>query len=658
LPRRSGKFSISEICEFLYETAKNIESRELYFKNRLVLWPPFRGLVFFLHSHMLKRVFLLAVALGSSLVFAQTGPETAPSPEQETTPPAAPQTTPEPENQNSGGVIDEIERALREKENAEAAAAARMPPSQPRTHRYTNQPLSRVLRILAEQAEINYIEPNFPAEERISFTLLNLTPLQAFYEIAQSRGFQVVTDGTKYTLRRSDIESPSFYITKRYRIKHQAAEYLEQPIANFLGIAKMDNVRKNYPAYPELARLPQEATSNTGATTTTITPTTSSTQTEPRYEPGLPFDAPLFHGGFSKKADQGPDEQVAVFVERSSNSLVVRATPEEQEMIALEISRLDREERQILIKTYVVEVDQSKGLGAGIDWSQALGLANGQGATFAVKSIQNQQFPSSAGTVPSQTSGTAAGIGTLTDVLGNLTPGKFFTNGLILDVNNLQIVLHALQTRGRVRGNNSPMTVAKSGMPVTIRSVTTQTIFITTPGTNNYPPTSAPYTFTTGLTIDIVARILDSGLIDMNLNPALSTVTGQSPAEAGTNTTIPIISTRSTTANVTVRSGQAAVIGGILQDTSTFNANGIPLISRIPVLGYLFKSKIGDATRTNLIVIVSPTIIPARNQRQDRLGEIEQDTLERSSDLPGEPPPFPYGRSGKDVRFMSRSKHN
>jgi hypothetical protein len=600
---------------------------------------------------MLRNVLVL-VAFLPVFALAQTSPETAPSPEQQATPIAAPQATPEPENQPSGGVVDEIERALREKENAEAAAAARMPPSQPRTHRYTNQPLSRVLRILAEQAEINYIEPNFSTDERISFTLLNLTPLQAFYDVAQSRGFQVVTDGRTYTLRRSDIETPSFYITKRYRLKHQSAEYLLQPIANFLGI-KATPAGKNFPGYPQpaVSGVGQEISASS-ATNTTITPTTSSTQTQPRYEAGLPFDAPLSTGGFAK------DAQNAVFVERSSNSLVVRATPDDHDRIALEISRLDREERQILIKTYVVEVDESKGLGGGIDWSTALGLENGQGASFSVKSIQNQQFPSSAGTVPSQTSGSAAGIGTLTDVLGNLTPGKFFTNGLILDVNNLQIVLHALQTRGRVRGNNSPMTVAKSGMPVTIRSVTQQTIFITTPGTNNYPPTSAPYTFTTGLTIDIVARILDNGLIDMNLNPALSTITGQSPAEAGTSTTIPIISTRSTTANVTVRSGQAAVIGGILQDSSSYNGNGIPLISKIPVVGYLFKSKIGQATRTNLIVIVSPTIVPARNQRRDRLGETERDMLESSSDLPGEPPPFPYGRSGKDVRFMSRSKRH
>jgi type II secretory pathway component GspD/PulD (secretin) len=539
------------------------------------------------------------------------------------TPSPVSQPTPAPGG-NNNTVIDNLENALQERDQQQQAELL-ADPSKPRMHRFTNQPLARVFRVLAEEAQINYIEPKIPSADTISVTLSNLTPLQAFYEIAQSRGFEVVTDGTKYTLRRAD------YVTKEYRIRHQQAEYLLQPIANFLGIdAKAAG--ENFPGYPKpvAAKLPQEASSSGTVTGTD--------QTQPRYQPGLPFDAPLSEGGFAK------DAQDAVFVERSTNSLVVRATPEEQDRIGIAISRLDKEERQILIKTYVVEVDDSNGLGGGIDWSQALGLDNGQGATFALKSVSGQAFPQN-GT--RSTSGSSSGIGTLTDVLGNLTPGRFFTNGLILDVNNLQIVLHGLQTKGRIKTNNSPMTVAKSGIPVTIRSVTQQTIFITTPGTNNYPPTSAPYTFTTGLTIDVVARILDSGLIDMNLNPKLSTITGQSPAESGTTTTVPIISTRSTTANVTVRSGQAAVIGGILQDGSTFNQNGIPVISKIPVLGYLFKSKLHSNQRTNLIVIVSPTIIPADNRRRDRLGESERDILEGSSDLPGEPPPVSWNGGGK-----------
>jgi len=349
---------------------------------------------------MLKRVLFFA-ALGSSIALAQTSPETTPSPaetaplpEQQAAPMATPQPAPtappEPEGLPSQGVVDEIERALREKENAEAAAIARMPPSQPRTHRFANQPLSRVLRILAEQAGINYIEPNFTTDERISVTLLNLTPLQAFYEIAESRGFQVVTDGSKYTLRRSDIVTPSFYVTKRYKIKHQPAEFLLQAIANFLGIdAKQTG--PNFPGYPsvEEAKTPMEP----GATSSGVTSVTE--QGKPRFKPGLPFDTPLSKGGF-----EGGGGQEAVFLERSSNSLVVRATPEQQDMIALEISRLDREEKQILIKTYVVEINDTHALGVGIDWTTALGLENGQGASFAVKSIQNQQFPSSGSTVP------------------------------------------------------------------------------------------------------------------------------------------------------------------------------------------------------------------------------------------------------------------
>ncbi len=566
---------------------------------------------------MNKDFFAVFAALGlTCAAFGQNEPLPEASPSAS---PAEPVPTPSlavPAGSPNDSVVDEIERLLRERENAEAATAARMQPNEPRTHRYTNQPLARVLRILAEQAGINYIEPNLPADERISVTLTNLTPIQAFYDIAQSRGFQVVTDGGTYTLRRSDIATPSFFVTKRYPIHHQAAEFLLQAVANLLGI-KAVPAAENFPAYPKpaITRVSPDALSAANAT--------GSDQSQPRFQPGLPFDAPLSAGGYNKEA------QSAVFVERSSNSLVVRATPDDQSLAAGLIERLDRPEQQILIKTYVVEVNDTNGLGGGVDWSQALGLQPGQGASFRL-----QGNPT----------------GATSDILGKLTPGAFFTNGLILDVSNIQVVLQALKQRGRVRSNNSPMTIAKSGMPVTIRSDTKQTIFLQTPGTQLYGPSTTPYTFTTGLTIDIVARILDDGLVDMNLNPALSSVVGSSPAQPGTTTTVPIISTRSTTANVTVRSGQAAVIGGILQDNSQFNQNGIPGISRIPVLGYLFKTKSITNARTNLVVIVSPTIIPAANRRQDRLGESERDILSESSDLPGEPPPLPLEKTGKQIR--------
>jgi hypothetical protein len=107
---------------------------------------------------MIKKTPILLVCI-QCCALAQTEPSASSQPAPENPALAAPQTSPGNADRSSDSVVDEIERLLREKENAEAAAAAQMEPSKPRTHRYTNQPISRVLRILAEQANINSMFP-------------------------------------------------------------------------------------------------------------------------------------------------------------------------------------------------------------------------------------------------------------------------------------------------------------------------------------------------------------------------------------------------------------------------------------------------------------------------------------------------------------------
>jgi type II secretory pathway component GspD/PulD (secretin) len=128
--------------------------------------------------------------------------------------------------------------------------------------------------------------------------------------------------------------------------------------------------------------------------------------------------------------------------------------------------------------------------------------------------------------------------------------GAFFKSGLILTFPTVQATIRALTQRGTLKSNNSPVTYTRTGEPAQIRAVTYQTIFLQTAATANVQATTTPYTFTTGLTIDVVPRILRGGIIDLKINPALSTQTGTSPAQPGTNTTVPIISTRSATADV------------------------------------------------------------------------------------------------------------
>jgi general secretion pathway protein D len=112
---------------------------------------------------------------------------------------------------------------------------------------------------------------------------------------------------------------------------------------------------------------------------------------------------------------------------------------------------------------------------------------------------------------------------------------------------------------------------------------------------------------------------------------------------------VPIISTRTATADIQVRSGDAAVIGGITEDVDNFTENGIPGVRKIPILGYLFSSRQKMRDRTNLVIIVWPKIIKGTATRTDRAGSDETEMVDNMSDLPGEPPPLRYGREGKET---------
>src|ERR1700757_2732557 len=120
---------------------------------------------------MIKR--LIIVVVWPLLALAQNG---SPTPAQTQSPgpvPAADATPGTESSQSPESVVDQIRRFYREGENPESAPTSQIPPDKPRTHRFTNQPIAKVLRILAEQAGINYVEPNIPEDEKISVAQTN-----------------------------------------------------------------------------------------------------------------------------------------------------------------------------------------------------------------------------------------------------------------------------------------------------------------------------------------------------------------------------------------------------------------------------------------------------------------------------------------------------
>ncbi len=327
----------------------------------------------------IAEVFLIVFGVGTAALAQAQQPTSSPAPEQlqegSSANPAAPSAVPNV----APTTADELERALRQHEEEQQRQPV-SDPARPRTHRYTGQPVGRILRSLAEQADINYVEPEIPETEVTSIALTNMTPLQAFEAVARAHGFKIAVDPQNqvYTLQRADVSSPSYYEVRRYTLKYQSAEDLVQAVAGYLGIQIKPAADSN-PAYPK----PQNTAGGSAAYAGTpeITAAAQSLysdgteQTKPRFISGLPFDEPLSTGGF------GNSKENAVWVERSTNSLMVRATPQEHGGLADQIRVWDRQENQIQINTYVIEVLKNDDLFGGVDWSNTLGQ---NGATFTL----------------------------------------------------------------------------------------------------------------------------------------------------------------------------------------------------------------------------------------------------------------------------------
>jgi Flp pilus assembly secretin CpaC len=504
-------------------------------------------------------------------------------------------TTKLPETSEVEGREIEVTRLIRQLEqeavSKEVARSVAVPNQMQEEINFDKVPLSAAFRLLAEQAGFNFIEPNFPEGETLSLRLQKVRPLDAFMKIAEAKGFAVVTENGYTTLKRPDITSPAFMEVKKYRLRFIQPKWILQSVANLLEI-KLERPEDVISSFPEPN---EDATSygganggNTGGGGGSVGGGGGSTggsqniglPTAPRWTPSLPYDEPSFTG-------EGSDEVPYIFVDRGTTSIVVKTTKEKQKMVAQFLSTVDKPEPQVLIETRVVETTLSELMKYGTDWQQALD----QGITIK-----------------------AAGFNM--DLINSMASGG--TWSLFLTVPETEVTIRAFQEMGNGSVVNMPRTMTRSGVPVAISSTITDATpsYQLSTGTGDSGATSTPSgfnTFTTGMVIDVVPQVLENGMIDININPTVANKIGEQKIPATDSTpeqNIPIISSRSITTSAIIPSGMTIMLGGLTEQVKTDNSAGIPILSKIPLVGKtVFGNTDRNDARKTLIVFVTPKLI-------------------------------------------------
>jgi type II secretory pathway component GspD/PulD (secretin) len=256
--------------------------------------------------------------------------------------------------------------------------------------------------------------------------------------------------------------------------------------------------------------------------------------------------------------------RITALAERSM--IVVEDRPEFLARLAKILEEVDREPRQVLLEAKVLEIglDQSDAL--GVDWNTLVN-STGTDVTIGVRGL---------------TTGTAPGL--FFDVFGDKIEGA----------------IEALTDQGRVRTLASPRLLAMEHEEAEVLVGERLGFRVTT--TINQVTTESVEFIDSGVILRFTPSIDRQGRVLLAIHPEVST---------GTITDgIPSVTTTEVTTQLLAEDGERIFIGGLIRDTATENRRGVPLLSRIPVLGLLASRSEWSHRSTETVVIVKPTVRP------------------------------------------------
>lgn len=283
-----------------------------------------------------------------------------------------------------------------------------------------------------------------------------------------------------------------------------------------------------------------------------------------------------------------------------TNSLIIMDTQAGLNSVQKLLQKLDRSVKQVLIAARMVVAKQSFSRDIGVNFGL---LGNGQ-FNVAANGSGTGSFTGNVAPV----NGTATPQDSLSGVAGNnmfsvnlpaASPTSAFgiTLAKLNQTFNLSLEISAAEQEGTVRQISSPRVITANDQPATIQQGTQ----IPYQEASSSGATAVSFK-TAALELQVTPHITPNNHVLMNLTVSNNTV-------GGTYGGVPSINTQQVQTQVMVNNGQTVVLGGIYTDSKTHTTNKVPFLGDLPIIGNLFKERIKDDTKNELLIFITPKII-------------------------------------------------
>lgn len=309
----------------------------------------------------------------------------------------------------------------------------------------------------------------------------------------------------------------------------------------------------------------------------------------------------------SLKIIVGSDKNSLLSINPLTGIVMVKATPNKLRLVEEFLNQSqDILQRQVIIEARILEVELSSGFQAGINWAE-IQRNNGGAVTFGLGT--------GSGTSISGTQTTTSSTASVNSSVSSGITGAF---NLGIAASNFTTFIQLLETQGDVQVLSSPRVSTINNQKAVIKvgsdeffvsNITSGTTSTTTTTSTTNAPSFELESFFSGVALDVTPQIDNNGTIVLHVHPSVSTVTEKNKTIGSYTVPLAVSNVRETDSIIRAINGQIVVIGGLMQTRVVDNGGSVPGLGDIPLLGSLFSSTDKSRIKSELVILLKPTVI-------------------------------------------------
>ena len=312
-------------------------------------------------------------------------------------------------------------------------------------------------------------------------------------------------------------------------------------------------------------------------------------------------------GGAQQNPAQPLAGEASITPDPRSNSLIIYASRKDMAQLRKIIEKVDTLLAQVLIEGVIMEVGLSSGLSYGVSARQ-----------------KYKQFNDTVG--GGGTMDNLNGFNSLTNIFPTIPTGGGL-NYLLRFNQDIDVIVKALASDGNVNILQRPRIITSHATPANFFAG--QTVPFVQGGYNNGVGLVGTSTFydrqNVGVGLNVLSYITSDGLVVMEVEQTIEEI---APNNGGIETAqnAPVTNKRQATSTISVQTGQSVLLGGYIRASKGNTKSGVPLLKDIPLLGALFRSTTVDKSRTELMILMRPTVLPNPQSAAELTKQYQQDS--------------------------------